>query len=89
MAANGLVDWGLRACYGSGGDCYDNAAMESFWATLRREIRHVWGPWEDISRSELRTILFDYIEAFYNRSRHQQRFGDRTPDEVYAAARAA
>jgi putative transposase len=87
--SNRLADWGLRASYGSVGDCFDNAAMESFWATAKREIRHVWGPWEDITRSELRTILFDYIEVFYNRSRHQQRLGDRTPAEVYAAARAA
>lgn len=37
----------------------------------------------------MRTILFDYIETFYNRSRHQRALDDRTPAEVYAAARAA
>jgi len=63
--------------------------MESFWATAKREIRYVWGLWEDITRSELRTGLFDHIEVFYNRSRHQQRLGDRTPAEVYTATRAA
>jgi hypothetical protein len=44
---------------------------------------------ESLTRSELRTILFDYIEVFDNRSRHQTGLGDRTPAETYAAARAA
>lgn len=63
--------------------------METFWATLKNEVRHIWGPWETITRSELRTILFDYIEVFYNRRRHQVGLGDHTPAEVYAASRAA
>ena len=63
--------------------------MESFWATLKKEIEHIWGPVEHFTRSELRTILFDYIEVFYNRSRHQVDLDDRTPAETYAADRAA
>lgn len=86
---NRLVDWGLVGSYGSVGDCFDNAAMEAFWATLKKEIRHIWGPIETFTRSEMRTILFDYIETFYNRARHQRGLGDRTPAEVYTAARAA
>ena len=86
---NRLADWGLAGSYGSVGDCFDNAAMEAFWATLKTEIRHIWGPIEKTTRSELRTILFDYIEVFYNRSRHQQALDDRTPAEAYAATRAA
>jgi transposase InsO family protein len=34
----------------------------------------------------MRTILFDYIETFYNRTRHQAALGHRTPAEVYATA---
>ena len=86
---NRLVDWGLVGSYGSVGDCFDNAAMEAFWAILKTEIRHIWSPIESFTRSEMRTILFDYIETFYNRARHQRGLGDRTPAEVYAAARAA
>jgi putative transposase len=66
-----------------------NAMIESFWATLKKEIRHIWGPPETFTRSEMRTILFDYIETFYTRARHQRGLGDRTPAEVYAAARVA
>ena len=86
---NRLADWELLASYSSTGDCFDNAAMESTWAALKREIRHIHGDWSGLTRSELRTILFDYIETFYNRSRHQARLEHRTPAEAYAASRAA
>jgi transposase InsO family protein len=86
---NRLTDWGLAGSYGSVGDCFDNAAMEAFWATLKKELRHIHGPLEQFTRSQLRTILFDYIEVFYNRSRHQQGLDDRTPAETYAAHLAA
>ena len=39
--------------------------------------------------SELRTILFGYIETFYNRARHQAGLEHHTPAETYAASRAA
>ncbi|QYG95851.1 IS3 family transposase (plasmid) [Iamia sp. SCSIO 61187] len=86
---NRLADWDLAGSYGSVGDAFDNAAMETFWATLKREIRHIWGPWETLTRSELRTILFDYIEVFYNRRRHQTGLDHRTPAEAYHPAPAA
>ena len=89
MVATPARGLGLAGSYGSVGDCFDNAAMEAFWATLKNEIRHIWGPIEKLTRSQLRTILFDYIEVFYNRSRHQRTLGDRTPAETYAASRAA
>lgn len=65
------------------------AAMESTWAAIKKEIRHIWGPREEMTRSQLRTVLFEYIETFYNRSRHQARLGHRTPAETYAADQAA
>jgi transposase InsO family protein len=86
---NRLNDWDLTASYGSVGDCFDNAAMESTWATIKKEIRHIWGPWEEMTRSQLRTVLFEYIETFYNRTRHQARLGHHTPAEAYAADQAA
>ncbi len=86
---NRLADWNVTASYGTVGDCIDNAAMESTWATIKKEIRHIWGPWEQLTRSQLRTILFEYIEVFYNRQRHQARLDHRTPAEAYAPAKAA
>ena len=58
------------------------------WATLKREIRHLHGDWSQITRSQLRTILFDYIETFYNRTRHQAGLDHQTPAETYAASAA-
>lgn len=87
--ANHLEDYGLVASFGSTGDAYDNAAMEAFWATLKRELAWIHGRQHWSSRAALRGALFDYIEAFYNRARHQAGLGHRTPHEVYAAARVA
>ena len=86
--SNRLADWNLRPSYGSTGDCFDNAAMEAVWATLKREIRHLHGDWTHLTRSQLRTILFDYIETFYNRARHQAGLDHQTPAETYAASAA-
>ena len=86
---NRLEDFGLAASYSRTGNCFDNAAMEAVWATLKREITHIHGGWRNRTRSELRTMLFDYIERFYNRERHQGRLAHRTPAEVYAASVAA
>ena len=42
-----------------------------------------------MTRSQLRTALFSYIETFYNRNRRQARLGHRTPADAYAASHAA
>lgn len=48
------------------GNCYDNAAMESFWSTLKLELVYR----RDFkTRAEARLAIFDFIEAFYNRQR--------------------
>jgi len=87
--ANRLSDWGLSASFGSTGDAYDNAAMESFWATAKREIEFLHGPVRQLTRSQLRTIIFEYVEVFYNRERHQAVLGHVTPAEYYATAKVA
>src|SRR5689334_16478323 len=47
------------------GNCYDNAAMESFFSTLKRELVYQHKPYA--THAEARAALFEYIEAFYNR----------------------
>lgn len=49
------------------GNCYDNAAMESFWSTLKTETG--LDAATPISRRAAELIVFDYIETFYNRLR--------------------
>jgi putative transposase len=74
-----LAARGPAQSFGSTGDAYDNAAVEAFWATLKRELAriHQRTTWD--SRTELRTALFDYIEAFYNPERIQRRLGHHSP----------
>jgi putative transposase len=54
---------GIEVSMSRTGDCYDNAAMESFFATLTREctdrVRFE-------SRQEARVTIFEYLECFYN-----------------------
>ena len=75
---------GLDVSFGSTGDCYDNSAMETFWSTLKREIAWVRGSIWFPTRREANLNLFEYIEVFYNRQRHQTVLGHRSPVE-YAA----
>lgn len=69
----------LDQSFGSTGDCYDNAAVESFWATLKRELAWIHHTTTWSNRAELRSALFDYIEGFYNPQRIQQRLGHHSP----------
>lgn len=47
-------------------NCYDNAAMESFWSTLKLELIYRQ---QFATRAQARTEIFDYIETFYNPKR--------------------
>ena len=65
------------------GDCYDNAPMESFFATLKKELIHH----EDYeTREEARQSIFEYIEVFYNQVRRHSALGYKSPDEFERAA---
>ena len=55
---------------------YDNAAMESFWATLKREC---FGDYAPQTRVEARLMIFDYIEVFYNRQRRHNSLEHLSP----------
>lgn len=58
------------------GNCYDNAAMESFWATLKTECFAGQLP---PSRDAARHMIFDYIETFYNPLRRHSSLGFLSP----------
>jgi putative transposase len=60
----------------SSGNCYDNAAMESFWSTLKTEwLHHQNFP----TRRQARLAIFDYIETFYNPKRLHSALGYQSP----------
>ncbi len=69
----------LDQSFGSTGDCFDNAAVEAFWATLKRELAWIHNARTWPNRSELRSALFDYIEGFYNPTRIQRRLAHQSP----------
>jgi putative transposase len=69
----------LDQSFGSTGDCYDNAAVEAFWATLKRELAWIHGTTSWVRRDDLRSALFDYIEGFYNPTRIQRRLAHHSP----------
>lgn len=71
-----LTRAGLIASMSRKGNCYDNAAMESFWSTLKLELVYR----RDFqTRSEARAQIFDYIETFYNRKRSHSSLNYRSP----------
>ncbi len=58
------------------GDGYDNAVVESFFATLERELIQQ-SDWH--TREEARRAIFEYIEVWYNRERLHSSLGYRSP----------
>lgn len=58
------------------GNCYDNAAMESFWSTLKGELIHR-RDFQDLA--QVRLAVFEYIEIFYNRRRLHSALGFKSP----------
>ena len=65
------------------GNCYDNAVMESFFATLKTEC--VTAPFE--TRAMARTTIFEYIEVWYNRQRLHSTLGYLSPVEFERSSR--
>jgi putative transposase len=73
-----LVDLGIRQSMGRIGSCFDNAAAESFFATLKTEVgTRVWP-----TRAAARLAVFVFIEIFYNRQRRHSTIGYLTPHEA-------
>ena len=58
------------------GNCYDNAKMESFWATMKTELidGQIYA-----TRSAAKSAIFPYIEVFYNRRRLHGALGFYSP----------
>ena len=67
---------GMTCSLSGTGSCYDNAVVESFFATLKRERikRRKYR-----TRDAARTDIFDYIERFYNRERRHGYVGNISP----------
>lgn len=73
-----LCEQNIHVSMSKKGDCYDNAMIESFWATLKEECveKTIF-----FSRNEAKTAIFEYIEVYYNRIRRHSSLGYISPIE--------
>ena len=60
------------------GNCWDNAVVESFFATLKKEEVHRE---RYLTREQAKASLFYYIEVFYNRRRRHSALGYKSPHD--------
>lgn len=63
-----LANKGFRQSMGRTGNCFDNARMESFFATLKKDLIYRL-PVYKMNRAEVRHYIFEWIETYYNRKR--------------------
>jgi transposase InsO family protein len=81
-----LTTHGITASMSRKANCWDNACVESFFGTLKRERvyhRHY------ATRDEAKQDIFEYIEVFYNRTRRHSTLGYHSPAEYEARAAIA
>jgi transposase InsO family protein len=77
-----LQSHGMESSMSRKGDCWDNACMESFWATLKNElVNHE----HYATRAQARQSIFEYIEVFYNRKRLHSSLGYQSPEAFEAS----
>ena len=81
-----LDEYGLIPSMSRKGNCWDNACVESFFGTLKRELVYHR---RYATREEARQDIFEYIEVFYNRQRCHSTLGYHSPAEYEAKAAVA
>jgi putative transposase len=81
-----MADHGITCSMSRSGNVWDNAAMESFFSSLKTErtARKVYR-----TRDDARADVFDYIERFYNRRRRHSTLGYLSPVEFEERAKLA
>ncbi len=81
-----MVDRGIVCSISRSGNVWDNAAMESFFSTLRTECTEgkIYR-----TRDEARADVFDYIERFYNATCRHSTIGYLSPTEFERKVRLA
>ena len=75
-----LKAWQIQQSMSSKGDCFDNAIMESFFSSLKKELVHLR---TFHTRAQAEISVFDYIEIFYNRQRRHSALNHKSPLEYY------
>ena len=71
-----LKKYDLKVSMSGKGNCYDNAAVETFFKTLKAEL--IWrSTWQ--TRRQVEMALFEYINGFYNPRRRHSTLGGKSP----------
>lgn len=73
-----LTDYTITCSMSRKGNCYDNAVMESFFATLKQELIYRQ-PYQ--SHHQTKQAVFEYMEVWYNRKRMHSTLGYLSPEE--------
>jgi putative transposase len=81
-----LSEHGITASMSRTGNCWDNACVESFFGTLKRELIYHR---QYRTRDEAKHDVFEYIEVFYNRLRRHSTLGYQSPAEFEARTAVA
>jgi transposase InsO family protein len=81
-----LATHGITASMSRTGNCWDNACIESFFGTLKRELVYHR---RYATRNEATQDIFEYIEVFYNRRRRHSTLGYHSPAEYEARTAVA
>jgi putative transposase len=71
-----LGNYGIECSMSGVGQCWDDAPMESFFASLKKELVH---DADFATRREARAAIFEYIEVFYNNQRLHSSLGYVSP----------
>jgi putative transposase len=80
-----LSAWGMKPSFTGTGACLDNAYIESFWATLKKELVYTT---TFATREDARAAIFEFIEVFYNRYRLHSALGYKSPATFESLASA-
>ena len=73
---------GITCSMSRKGNCYDNAAMESFFSTFKTELGERFD-----SHAHAKSESFDYIEVFYNQQRRHSALAYLSPADYERSAR--
>lgn len=80
-----LATHGVQCSMSRAGDCWDNAMVESFFATLKTELDHELWPTRDAARAD----IVEFVEGWYNRRRRHSALGSLAPVEFERRLRIA
>jgi putative transposase len=78
-----LAHRGIRCSMSRKGNCWDNAVVESFFSSLKKELVYQT---QFATRQQARSAIFEYLEVFYNRQRRHSTLGYLSPAEYERTA---